>query len=371
MSTATGFYHDERCMWHSTGESVLYLPVGGWLQPLAGGGHPESPESKRRLRSLLDVSGLTPKLSVNSAEPATTQDLRRVHTEPYIARFRELSAGAGGEIGEEALFSHGGYEIAALSAGLAKRAVQDVLSGLVTNAYSLSRPPGHHCLPAEGMGFCLLANTAVAIEAAKADLGLGRVAVVDWDVHHGNGTQAIFYDRADVLTISLHQENCYPVDSGTVEERGEGAGAGFNLNVPLPPGSGHETYLHALREIVIPALEAYGPELVVVASGLDANMVDPLARQMLYAGSFREMTAMLMDAADSLCAGRIVAVHEGGYAESAVPFCGLAIIETLSGVRTDVVDPFEETFAAQQPTKRVLEYQRALVDDMSGQLRLP
>jgi acetoin utilization deacetylase AcuC-like enzyme len=371
MDEQTGFFHDERCLWHSTGEAVLFLPVGGWLQPLAGGGHPESPESKRRLKSLLDVSGLTAQLAVSSAEPADMNDLLRVHTAGYIDRFQTLSSGRGGEIGPEAIFSHGGFEIAALSAGLAKRAVADVLDGIRPNAYSLSRPPGHHCLPDSGMGFCLLANIPIAIEAAKASRGLGKVAVLDWDVHHGNGTQHIYYQRDDVLTISLHQENCFPTDSGAVAERGEGPGVGFNVNVPLPPGSGHETYLHAMRTIVIPALEKFRPDLIVVASGLDANAVDPLARQLLHAGSFREMTRLVNDAADNLCGGRLVVVHEGGYAESAVPFCGLAIIETLAGINTEVVDPFEETFIAQQPTPRVVDYQIAIVDDIARDLKGP
>jgi acetoin utilization deacetylase AcuC-like enzyme len=365
----TGFYHDELCLWHSTGEAVLFLPVGGWLQPLAGGGHPESPESKRRLKALLDVSGLTGHLAVSSAEPATVEDLLRVHTADYVERFQSLSAGRGGEIGPEALFSRGGFDIASLSAGLAKRAVVDVLDGVRRNAYSLSRPPGHHCLPDSGMGFCLLANIPIAIEAAKATHGLGKVAVVDWDVHHGNGTQHIYYHRDDVLTISLHQENCFPVDTGAVDEIGAGPGRGYNLNVPLPPGSGHDTYLHAMRTIVVPALEDFRPDLIVVASGLDANAVDPLARQLLHAGSFRAMTRMVKDVADAVCGGRLVVVHEGGYAESAVPFCGLAIVETLSGRPTDVVDPFEETFVAQQPTARVVAYQTAIVDDIARELR--
>ena len=368
-STATAFFHDERCLWHSTGEAVLFLPVGGWLQPLASGGHPESPESKRRLKSLMDVSGLTDRLTVLSADPVTDDDLLRVHDPAYIERFKQLSKGSGGEIGPEALFSHGGFEIATLSAGLAKRAVAEVLSGVHRNAYALSRPPGHHCLPDQGLGFCLLANIPIAVEAARAEQGLGRVAIVDWDVHHGNGTQHIYYERPDTLTISLHQEHCFPVDTGAVDERGAGAGLGHNLNVPLPPGSGHETYLHAVREIVLPALERFRPELVVIANGLDANVVDPLARQLAHAGTFREMTRLVVEAAETLCEGRVVAVHEGGYAETAVPFCGLAVIETLAGVRTAVVDPFEETFIAQQPTERVVAYQRALVDDAARALR--
>jgi acetoin utilization deacetylase AcuC-like enzyme len=365
----TGFYHDERCLWHSTGEAVLFLPVGGWLQPMSGASHPESPDSKRRFKALLDVSGLSDELAASSAEPAGIDDLLRIHERAYIDRFRALSAENGGQIGPEALFVRGGFDIAALSAGLAKQAVLDVLDGKVQNAYALSRPPGHHCLRDEGMGFCLLANIPIAIEAARALRGLGRVVVLDWDVHHGNGTQSIYYDSAEVLTISIHQENCFPPGSGAFEERGRGAGQGFNLNIPLPPGSGHDTYLHAMRKIVLPEIAAFKPDLVVIACGLDANAVDPLARQLLHWGSFREMTRLLMELTARICGGRLVAVHEGGYAEAEVPFCGLAVVETLSGVRTKVEDPFEEIFVAQQPNARVVAYQCAIIDDMAQALR--
>ena len=365
MDHTTAFFHDERCLWHTTGEAVLVMPVGGWLQPPAGGGHAESPETKRRFKALLDVSGLGARVAQHSAPEATEEDLLRVHGREYLERFKSASEAGGGEEGLFAPFGPGSYEIAKLSAGLAKRAVSDVLSGAFRNAYSLSRPPGHHCLPDGAMGFCLLANIPIAIEAAKAEHGLEKVAVLDWDVHHGNGTQAIFYDRPDVLTISIHQDNCFPPGSGGVEERGAGAGEGYNVNVPLPPGSGHETYLHAVRRVVVPALERFEPDLVVIASGLDANAADPLARQMLYGDSYREMTHLVMGAADGLCDGRLVAVHEGGYAESTVPFCGLAVVETLSGVRTAVEDPFEELFAAQQPGERMLQFQRHLVDEMA------
>jgi acetoin utilization deacetylase AcuC-like enzyme len=365
MDHTTAFYHDERCFWHTTGEAVLVMPAGGWLQPPAGGGHAESPETKRRFKALLDVSGLGARVAQHSAPEAAEEDLLRVHGRQYLERFKAASDAGGGEEGLFAPFGPGSYEIAKLSAGLAKRAVSDVLLGAFRNAYALSRPPGHHCLPDGAMGFCLLANVPIAIEAARAEHGLGRVAVVDWDVHHGNGTQAIFYDRPDVLTISLHQESCFPPGSGGVDERGEGAGEGYNLNVPLPPGSGHETYLCAMRRVIVPALERFRPELVVIASGLDAIAADPLARQMLYGDFYREMTRLVMEAAEDLCRGRLVAVHEGGYAESTVPFCGLAVAEALSGARTAVEDPFEELFAAQQPSHKMLEFQRGLVDEMA------
>ncbi|MEW6637115.1 MAG: class II histone deacetylase, partial [Actinomycetota bacterium] len=312
-----------------------------------------------------DVSGLGDRVAQLSASEATEEDLIRVHTRDYLERFKAASDAGGGEEGLFAPFGPGSYEIAKLSAGLARRAVSDVLSGTFRNAYSLSRPPGHHCLPDSAMGFCLLANIAVAIEAARAEHGVEKIAVVDWDVHHGNGTQAIYYERPDVLAVSIHQENCFPPGSGSVDERGAGEGEGYNINVPLPPGSGHETYLYAMRRIAVPALERYRPELIVIASGLDANAADPLARQMLYGESYRQMTRLVVEAADALCDGRLVAVHEGGYAEATVPFCGLAVVETLSGARTPVEDPFEELFAAQQPDPRVVEFQRGLVDEMA------
>ena len=360
----TALYFDEKCLWHTAGEHVSFMPVGNWMQPTVGHGHPESPESKRRIKSLFDVSGLTAQLDVKSAEPASLDAILRVHTPDYIDKIKAMSAKRGGMAGFDAPFSRGSYDIARLSAGLAMQAVDDVVSGINKNAFSLGRPPGHHCLRDSGMGFCLLANIPIAIEAAKAKHGLKLIAVVDWDVHHGNGTQAIFYDRADVLTISLHQENSFPPDSGWVDERGEGDGVGFNLNIPLLPGSGHEAYLYAMQTLVLPQLHAFQPELIIVASGLDGSKFDPLGRMQLHSDSYREMTRLVMGAADELCDGRLVVVHEGGYSESYVPFCGLAIVEELSGHRTPVEDPFLPACKRSQPNPRFAAFQQKLIDEM-------
>src|SRR5690606_12161134 len=161
-------------------------------------------------------------------------------------------------------FMTGGYEIAALSAGLAKGALHAVLGGDMRNAYALSRPPGHHCLPDWPNGFCLLNNIAVALRSAQAAGLARRFAVVDWDVHHGNGTEAIFLADPDVLTISLHQDRNYPLDTGGAEVRGDGAGRGCNINIPLPPGTGHASYLEAMERIVLPALAQFRPDAIVV-----------------------------------------------------------------------------------------------------------
>ncbi|MDT0682422.1 class II histone deacetylase [Roseicyclus sp. F158] len=345
---ATGFFTDERCFWHGGGNYAMNLPVGGHVQPLPGG-LPENPETKRRLKNLVEVTGLARHLDVRTAEPATEEELRRVHPGSYLSRFRELSGRGGGELGLRAPFGPGGYGIAALSAGLARDAVLSVLRGELETAYALSRPPGHHCLPDWPNGFCLLANIAIAIEAAQAAGLAGRVAVIDWDVHHGNGTEAIYYGRADVLSISLHQERNYPVDSGSFDMRGEGEGFGANINVPLPAGTGHVGYLQAMDRIVLPALRRFEPDAIVVACGYDAALIDPLGRMMATAGTFSEMTGLVMEAARDLCGGRLTLVHEGGYSEVYVPFCGHAVLERLSGADVHAPDPLAQTFAARQP----------------------
>jgi len=278
MSRRTAFFSEELCFWHTGGLHALTLPVGGWVQPPAAAGYAESPESKRRMKNLIEVSGLGKHLAWCGADAASEEDIRRIHPAHYLEQFKAVSDAGGGHFGAEAFVGPGSYEIAKLSTGLTLSAVDAVLRGEFDNAYALSRPPGHHCLHDQAMGFCFLSNISIAIEAAKARRGLGKVAVVDWDVHHGNGTQKIFESRDDVLTISLHQENCFPPGYSGVDERGTGAGCGYNLNIPLPAGSGHAAYLHAMNEIVIPALDAFAPELIIIACGFDANAVDPLAR---------------------------------------------------------------------------------------------
>ena len=362
----TAFFWNERCFWHSGGNYASVAPVGGLIQPLAAGGLPESPETKRRLKSLMDVTGLTDDLSCPAAAPASEGDLRRVHPASYLDAFRQICASGGGEMTEGTPFGPDGFEIAAQSAGLVKHALLGVLNGTAENSYALSRPPGHHCLPDTSMGFCLLANIAVAIEASIAEGKAKRFAVVDWDVHHGNGTEAIFLDRADVLTISLHQENNFPRDTGGVAERGNGDGEGFNVNVPLLPGGCHDSYLYAFERIVAPALTTYQPEVIIVACGFDASGLDPLSRMLASAATFREMTERLMALADDLCGGRLVLTHEGGYSEVYVPFCGHAVIQELSGSSVAAPDPFDDRLRKQQPNARFRALQREIIDEYAA-----
>ena len=356
---STGFFWDERCFWHAGGNYAFTMPIGGLVQPLAAGGLPENPETKRRLKNLMDVSGLTKQLDVRSAPEATYEALARVHPTSYLDEFKKMSDAGGGELGRRTPFAQGGYEIAALSAGLAIDAVDAVASGALDNAYSLSRPPGHHCLPDFPNGFCLLANIPLAIGRARARGLAQRIAVLDWDVHHGNGTEAIHADDADTLTVSIHQEANYPLDTGQFE-----TDARANLNIPLPPGSGHETYLEAMERLALPAIRAHRPDAIVVACGLDAALIDPLGRMMATAATFAAMTDQVMELARDICGGRVAMAHEGGYSEAYVPFCGHAVIARMAGSERAAPDPFAETFEKRQPGAGFARYASSVIDAM-------
>jgi acetoin utilization deacetylase AcuC-like enzyme len=362
----TGFFWDERCFWHAGGNYALTMPLGGYVQPLAAGGLPENPETKRRMKNLMDVTGLLQELHVQSADAASREVLERVHPADFLNKFKAMSDAGGGELGLRTPFAKGGYEIAALSAGLACEALRQVLRGDIRNAYALSRPPGHHCLPDWPNGFCLLNNIAIAIEAAIAEGQARRFVVLDWDVHHGNGTEHIFYDRDDVLTISIHQEHNYPYDSGNLTDRGKGKGLNFNMNIPLPPGSGDATYLAAMDRLVTPAIRAFAPDVIIVACGFDASPFDPLAHMLVTADGFRQMTTQVKSLAADLCNDRLVLVHEGGYSEAYVPFCGHAVIAELADSKIDAGDPLQVAVTARQPNQRVQAFHRELLDEMAA-----
>jgi acetoin utilization deacetylase AcuC-like enzyme len=363
----TGFLWHERYMWHNTGRASgpFLSDASGWLEP--DWRHTENSDTKRRMRNLLDVSGLLDQLVRVDPRPATVEELTRFHTPAYVERIRALSAAGGGE-GDDptTVVGRGSYEVALLAAGGVIAAVDAVLDGVVDNIYALVRPAGHHALPEVAMGFCLFGNVAVAAHHARQVRGLERVAVVDWDVHHGNGTQAAFYDDPSVLTISVHQDNCFPPGSGLVEETGSGAGEGYNINVPLPPGSGDGAYLATFEQVVVPALERFGPELVIVASGFDPSAMDPLGRMMVSPDGFGRMAGLVKDAAERLCDGRLVLAHEGGYSAELVPFCGLAVMEVLSGIETEVRDSILQVFPAHMGQQELQPHQAALIERVAA-----
>ena len=355
----TGFYWHERCFWHDPGAIGVFAAPGEFLQPQPAS---ESPESKRRLKNLLEVSGLIDALAVCKPPPASREDLERFHAPRYLDELEAGSRRGLGDGGDCAPYTAGSLAAAKQSAGLAIAAIEDVALGRRGNAYALCRPPGHHAEADRGRGFCLLGNIPVAVRRARALGQVGRVAILDWDVHHGNGSQAAFYDDPEVLTISLHQAGNYPLDTGEFDEQGKGAGLGGNLNLPLPPGCGTDAYHYAMRRLVLPALAAFRPELIVVACGFDACGKDPLGKMLLNSSAFATMTAQLKGLAEQLCEGRLVMIHEGGYSEGYVPLCGHAVIARLAGSAIDVPDPQDAEIAA-LVYQTLQPHQRELIDD--------
>ncbi len=333
----TGLVYHEHFLWHDAGSAASVIPAGGMVEP---GPHAESPERIRRVNSLVEVSGLGVHLERPYPVPATVEQLTRIHTPDYVERVRAASDGEGADVGDNAFVHRSSYEIAVLSAGACITAVEQVATGALDNAYALVRPPGHHALADRGMGGCIFSNVAIAVRHAQDALGLERVAVVDWDAHHGNGTQDAFYDDPRVLTVSLHQSGCYPPGSGTAQETGDGAAVRTNVNVPLPPGSGVGAYEVAFERLILPALDAHRPELMIVACGFDSSGWETHARLMLHSEAYRGFTRDLLGIASAHAGGRLVYCHEGGYSPAYAPFCALTILEELSGRSTGVEDPF-------------------------------
>jgi acetoin utilization deacetylase AcuC-like enzyme len=359
----TGFVSDELCFWHDPGNYALMLKPQGYIEPYNR--HIENADPKRRLLNLVQRSGLGAQLSHLAARDATPDELRWLHTPAHVEKVRMTAAAGGGELGIGAPISANGWDCARRSAGAGLAAVEAVMSGSVGHAYALTRPPGHHAEPDRAMGFCVFANTALAAEWAIRHHGLRRVAIVDWDVHFGNGTQACFEARSDVLTISVHQQAGYLQVRGEADEIGRDGGRGYSINVPLPAGCGFGAYRTAFERIVVPALDAFAPELVLVACGYDAGKFDPLGRMQLDGVAFRWMTQCVADVARRHAQDRLVLLHEGGYCPVSVPFWGLAVLEELSGIRTDVDCPF----TAQHdliPGQRLTAEQAALIDALAG-----
>ncbi|RNB79577.1 class II histone deacetylase [Brevibacillus fluminis] len=362
MGQKTAFIYDERYFWHDTGSSVLFLPPGEFLQP---DGTAESPDSKRRVKNLLERSKFIRKLTVMEPRSATLEEVESFHTPAYVERIKRLSDSGGGDAGGFTPFGPGSYEIALLSAGGAITAVDAVMQGQVDNAYALTRPPGHHAQADSGAGYCIFNNVVIAAHHARRTYGLKRIMVLDWDVHHGNGTEDAFYADPDTLFVSLHQENNFPNDRGYMEHTGEGEGMGTTLNIPLYAGTSDAGYLYAFEKLIVPIAEQFQPELILISAGQDANNYDPLARMMVTADGFHRMASIVKQLADRVCQGRVVACHEGGYSTAYVPFCTLRVIEALRGEDSGVPDPFLVSLANMPRINQLLPHQKEQIDQIA------
>ena len=297
-------------------------------------GHPEGPQRLQAVAALLDECGLIDKLERIDPRDATDEELAWVHPPEFTDALRRTCADGGGWADPDTYLLSASYAAALSAAGSTIAATEAVLSGDIDSAFCAVRPPGHHARPSQAMGFCLLNNVALAARAAQRRHGLERIAIVDIDVHHGNGTQDAFYDDTNILYCSTHQFPFYP-GSGHPRETGVSAGARVsdktNVNIALPSGCGDEQYRAAFEQVIEPLVRRFQPQLILVSCGFDAHFADPLAGMSLTTAGYGELAQRLVALAGELCDGRLVAVLEGGYDLVALPWGVRTVIETLLG----------------------------------------
>jgi acetoin utilization deacetylase AcuC-like enzyme len=293
--------------------------------------HPGHPENAARLRAITDRLATDPLLHGLSASPAPDADpdaLLAVHTDQHLMNVERAARGGGGWLDGDTYCTARSYDVALRAAGAAMRATEMVMQGTSPSAFALVRPPGHHATPSQAMGFCLFNNAAVAARSGQRLHGAAKVAIVDIDVHHGNGTQDVFYEDPSVLYCSLHQWPLYP-GTGRAQDTGQGRGEGSTVNVPLPPGTDGERWMHAFESLLVPALEQHHPDLIVVSAGYDAHAADPLAGLRLSTDTYAQVASRLASLAGELCGGRTVWVLEGGYDLDALAASVSATLQSL------------------------------------------
>jgi acetoin utilization deacetylase AcuC-like enzyme len=298
-----------------------------------GAHHPESAARLQSIEAALRRDGLWQRILHPHFEAASSEQLEYCHEPQLIEEIRNMAAVGGGQIDGDTRVSAASYDAASLAVGAALCAVDGVLAGRWQNAFVASRPPGHHATRSRAMGFCLFNTIAIAARHARRAHGLKRVAVVDFDVHHGNGTQDIFYEDGSVFFASVHQWPLYP-GTGRPNERGSGAGEGATLNIPLEGGHGNAEYLQVWNEVG-KAVKAFRPELILVSAGFDAHRDDPLGGMKLTPEGFAALTRSTLDWSCELCESRVVCVLEGGYSLNGLAESVAMVVETLLDVGTN------------------------------------
>ncbi|MBT3557973.1 MAG: class II histone deacetylase [Rhodospirillales bacterium] len=336
------YWHDD-CMLHDGGPSVLENEPPDYI--LFPEPHVESAMRVRNIKGILETGPLKNLIDLRNGRHATDEEILTFHTQGHLDAMKAAAANpdpvridGGGTV-----VNDGTLEASTAAAGTTLDALNAVLNEPGGPVYSLVRPPGHHAQPTMGDGNCIFNNVAIAVEAARAQ-GIERVAVIDWDVHHGNGTQTGFFERDDVLTISIHMNHGswgpnHP-EAGLADEIGSGAGVGFNRNVPLPFGVGNSCYEAVLTDLVTPLIADFKPGLIIVAAGEDANAFDPNARMVVTMEGFRRMGLIARNLAAQHCDGRLLLVQEGGYSPTYTAYCAHGMVEgALGRTECSLVDP--------------------------------
>ena len=276
-------------------------------------GHPERPERLVAIRDSLQATGLWEKLQPIPVRPADREVVELVHEPHYIDRVAALAEKGGGYLDSpDTPICRDSFHVALCAVGGLIEAADRILTGSIHNAFAAIRPPGHHALPDRAMGFCLFNNVAIVARYLQRRHGLERILIVDWDVHHGNGTQAIFYDDPTVLYFSVHQYPFYP-GTGSRQERGWGDGLGLTINAPVPAGTDEETWLSTFRQHLLPALEHFQPDFVLISAGFDAHEMDLLGGLGVTTEGYAEATRLIKEIADRHAKGRLLSALEGGY----------------------------------------------------------
>ncbi len=324
------------------------------------GHHPERKERLEHITAALEKQGVSKNLEMLEPDPASVDDIALVHDSDYIRTIEEACNSGQRNLDMDTYIVPESYRVALLSAGGVLTGLREIMGSGPDKVFALNRPPGHHAEKNRAMGFCLFNNVAVAAEVAKRDYGLKRIAIVDWDVHHGNGTQHSFEDDAEVLFISTHQSPFYP-GTGHLKDVGRGAGAGFTVNMPMPPGSGDVEYAIFFDQIIIPILDHFQPELLLISSGYDAYRHDPLAGMSLTHQGFYNMADSLKQAAERHCQGRLLLCLEGGYHLEGQAGAVIQVLNALGNFGLPVTErspDLEPTRHAQARLEEVLQVQR-------------
>jgi acetoin utilization deacetylase AcuC-like enzyme len=298
-----------------------------------GPGEPECPERLDVLYALLQEPELTGRFRDISPKMADRETLQRVHSPDYIDRLEATSGQKSVYLDEDTRTSRLSHEAALLAAGGLCRAIEQVQAGRVDNAFALVRPPGHHAERSSAKGFCLYNNVAIGARYAQSKLGLARILIVDWDLHHGNGTQHCFEDDPSVLFFSIHRAFTYP-HSGSLREIGTGRGKGYTVNIPLPPGFGDGDYLTLFEKVLKPVAFEFRPDLILVSAGFDIHRNDPLGGMQVTPEGFAGMTRVLLDIADGCCGGKLVMTLEGGYDLDGLRDSVREVIKEMAGRRS-------------------------------------
>ncbi|MGF7163199.1 acetoin utilization deacetylase AcuC-like enzyme [Rhodoligotrophos appendicifer] len=351
------FWHDD-CLKHDTGAGVFEGIPSPYLDIQMA--HPESNDRIVNMRSVLKRGPVSGHIDWNEGRHATDEELLSWCT-PDLLHLLKQGDREGHNFALSTLMKPGALIAIRASAGCALMAMEAILDERTRKAYALVRPPGHHASREYVDGYCFINNIGLSVEHAMRR-GIKRVAVIDWDVHHGNGTQAGFYDRADVLTISMHMNHGRwagegHAQTGYTDERGDGAGKGFNINIPFPYGIGDAGYLLAWDSIVAPSVRNFEPDLIIIANGQDASQFDPNGRQCVTMNGFYELGKRARALAEELTGGKLLMVQEGGYNPAYAAYCAHAVVEGILGLEMKLLDPIafmpDDTFYARESIAQI------------------